>query len=81
MLESTLQSKDFGTSLDGYGSFIYNDEEINANCDPKKEEYQGIPDSTEIDKIIEKSDEEISAKQYDQYIRAEVVLPDIRGEK
>ena len=81
MLESTLQSEDFCNSLDGYGCFIYNYEEIIANCDPNKEAYQGPPVSPEIDNIIEKSDKEISAKKYAQYIWDEVVLTDIKGEK
>ena len=43
-LEDALWSKDFGTSLYGYESFINDDEEGIAKGDPKEEGYQGLPD-------------------------------------
>ena len=49
--------------------------------DPNEEEYQGPPYSPEIDEIIDNSDEERAANSYYQYIGAEVVLPDQKGEK
>ena len=56
----------FGTSLDGYDSFINVDEEGIAKGDPNEEGYQGPPDSPDIDAIIYNSDEERAANSYDQ---------------
>ena len=56
-LEDVLGSKDFGTSLDGYESFMNDDEEGIAKFDTNKEGYQGPPDSPEIDEIIDNRDE------------------------
>ena len=78
-MEDALGSEDFGTSLDGYYSFVNDDEEGIAKGDPNEEGYQGYPDSPDIDEIIDNSDEERSANYYDQYIGAEVVLPDWKG--
>ena len=75
-LEYVLGSEDFGSSLDGYDSFINDDEEDIAKCDPNEERYQGTPDSLEIYKIIDNKDEENLDNSYDQYIGAKVVLPD-----
>ena len=80
-LEDSLGSDDFCTSLDGYDSFINDDEEGIAKGDPNEEGYQGTPDSPEIDEILDNSDEERAANSYDQYIGDEVVLHDRKGEK
>ena len=80
-LEDKLGSEDFGTSLDGYDSFMNDDEEGIAKGDFNEEGYQGPPYYPETDEIIDNSDEERAANSYDQYIGAEVVLPDQKGEK
>ena len=67
--------------MDGYYSFINDDEEGVDKGDPNEEGYQGPPDSPYIYEIIDNSDEEIAANSYDQYIGADVVLPDRNGEK
>ena len=66
LLESALGSEYFGTSLDGYDSFINDDEDGIAKGDPNEDVYQGPPDSPEIDEIIDNSDEERAANSYDQ---------------
>ena len=50
-------------------------------CLPVPRWYQGPTDSPEIDEIIDNSDEERPSKSYDQYIGAEVVIPDWKGDK
>ena len=80
-MEDVLEIEYFVTSLDGYDSFINDDEEGIAKGDPNKEGYQGPPDYPEIDEIIDNSDEEKAANSYDQYIGSEVVLLDMKGEK
>ena len=67
--------------MDGYDSFNNNDEEVISQGDPNKEGYQGPTDSPEIDEIKDDRDEERVANSYDQYIGAEVVLPDRKGDK
>ena len=57
------------------------DEEDIGKGEPREEGYQGPPDSPEIDEIIYNSYEERSENYYDQYIGAEAVLPDRKGEK
>ena len=57
-LEVSLGSEDFGTSLDGYDSFIDDDEEGTAKGYLNEEEYQGLPYSPDIHNIIDNSDEE-----------------------
>ena len=54
--KNAVGSKDFGTSLDGYESLINDDEEGIVKGDHNKEGYQGPPDYTEIDEIINSSD-------------------------
>ena len=66
--------------MDVYDSFINGDEDGNTKGDPDEEEHQGISDYTEIDEIIDNSDGEMAANSYDQYIGAEVVPPDRKGE-
>ena len=78
-LEDSLGSEDFGTSLDGYYSFMNDDEEGISKGDPNEEGYQGPRYYPEIDEIIDNSDEEMEANSYDQYIGAEVVLHDWKG--
>ena len=67
--------------MDGYDSFINDNEEVTAKGDSNYEEYQGLIDSPEIDEIIDNSDEERSDNSYDEYSAAGVVLPDRKGEK
>ena len=67
--------------MDGYDSFVNDDEEVIVKVGPNKEEYKVPPDSPEIDEIIDDSDEEREASSYDQHIGAEVVLTDRRNEK
>ena len=59
--------------MDGYDSLINDDEEGISKGDLQ------IPH--EIDEIIDNSNEERAANYYDQYIGAEVFLPDRKGEK
>ena len=81
LLEATLGSEYLGTSLVGYDSFINNDEEGTEKFDPNKEEYQGLPDSPEIDDIIDNSDEKRAANLYYHYIGDVVLLPNFEGGK
>ena len=60
---------------------MHDDEEGIAKGDPNEEGYQGTLDSPEIDEIIDNSHEEREDNYYDQYIGAEVVLPDQKDEK
>ena len=80
-LEDVLGSENFGTSFDGYESFINDDEKGVSKGYPNQEGYHGPPDSPDIDEIIDNSYEERAANSYDQYIGAEVVLPYRKGEK
>ena len=52
--------------MGGYESFVNDDSEVISKGDPNEEEYQGPPDSPEIDEIIDNSDEERAANSYDQ---------------
>ena len=72
-MEAKIESKDFGTSLE--------DEEGTVKGDTNEEKYPGLTDSPEIDEIIDNSDKEMAANDYDQYIGAEVVLHDRKDEK
>ena len=67
--------------MDGYDSFVNDDEEGIDKGDPIEEGYQVPPYSPEIYEIIDNSNEERAANYYDQYIGAEVVLPDRDVEK
>ena len=67
--------------MDVYDSLINDDGESIYKGNPNKEGYQGPPYSPEIDEIIYNGDEEMAANSYDQYIGAEVLLPDWKGEK
>ena len=80
-LEETLGGEEFGTILDGYDSLMNDYEEGIYKGETNEEGYQGPPDPPEIDEIIDNSDEERAANSYDQYIGAEVVLPDRKGDK
>ena len=80
-LEDALGSEDFDTSLYGYDSFINDYEQAIVKGDPNEEGHQGPPDSPEMGEIIDNSDEEREANSYDQYIGAEVVLPDCKDNK
>ena len=64
----------------GYDYCINYDEEGAAKGNPNGEEYQGLPDYSEIYDIIYNSDEKRAANSYERYIGAEVVLPDRKGE-
>ena len=65
--------------MDEYKSFINDDEEVIDKGEPNEEGYQGPPDPPDIYKRMDNSDEERVANSYDQYIGAEVVLPDRKG--
>ena len=75
-LEDALGGEGFGTSFDGYESFVNDDKEGISKGEPNEEGYQEPPDSPEIYKIIDNKDEENLDNSYDQYIGAKVVLPD-----
>ena len=79
-LEDVIVSKEFGTILDGYDYFINDDEEGITKGEPNEEGYQVPSDLPEIYEIIDNSDKERVDNSYDQYIGAEVVLPDQKGE-
>ena len=80
-LEDVIGSEDFVNSLDGYESLINDNEEGISKGDTNKEGYQVPPDPPDTQEIKDNSDKEMSANSYDQYIGAEVVLPDRKGEK
>ena len=65
-LEDSLVSEDFGTSLDGYYSFVNDDDEGIAKVEPNEEVYQWPPYLPDIYEIIYNSDEERAASSYDQ---------------
>ena len=65
-LEYLIEIKDLGTSLDGYESFINDDEEGIGKGHPNKEGHQGPPDPPGIDEIIDNSYEERAANYYYQ---------------
>ena len=52
-MEYVLGKKDFGTSLDGYESFLNFDKEGIATCYLNEEGYQVHPDSPEIYAIMD----------------------------
>ena len=47
-LEAVHGSEEFGTSLDGYYSFVDDYEEVTEKVGPNEEEYQGLPDLSYI---------------------------------
>ena len=65
-LEDALGSKDFGTSLDGYDSFVNDDVEDIDKGYPYKDIYKGPIYYYETNKIIDNGDEEMAANYYDQ---------------
>ena len=67
--------------MNGYESFVNDDKEFITKGERNEEGYQGTPDSPEIYEIIYNSDKEKAVNYYDQYIGAEVLLPDWKGKK
>ena len=76
-----LEGRTLVLVLDGYDSFINDDEEGIDKGKINEDRYQGPPDSSDIDEIIDNCDGKRLANYYDQYIGAEDVLPDQKGEK
>ena len=81
MLEYSLGSDNFVTSLDGYDALINIDKEYFAKCDQNGWNSQGLPYYTELYSDVDNINEEKLADPYDQYIVDEVVLPDHKGDK
>ena len=75
---------DFVTDLDGMTNFINDDEEVDDKLvddklDLFEEQYLGLPNTPEIDEVVDNTDRRKQADTYDQFIGAEVALPDTTG--
>ena len=79
-----IRDDDFVTDLDGITSFINDNEEVDEKLDDDKldlfeEKNLGLPDPPEIDEVVDNTDRRKQADTYDQFIGAEVALPDTTG--
>ena len=67
--------------MDGYNYFVNDNYDSTVKGDPNEEEYQVLPYYPEIADTIANSDAGKAAKYYDQYIGAEVLRTNHKGEK
>ena len=80
-----IGSNKFVSDLDGMDSFINDDvdsEDIHENedvLDWMEERYSGLPKTPDIDEVVDNSDRRKQANTYDQFINAEVAMPDKEG--
>ena len=80
-LESTISKYEFMSDLDGMDEFI--NEEV-LSLEGKyffKEPYQRLPDSTEMDNVVDQENSVKAVDTYDQFFGDEVCIPDEQGEK
>ena len=76
-LVDALGEEDSTSDMDGLFGFT-NDDELGI-IDADEEEYQGLPDSPDIDEVVDNTDLRAQADTYDQFIGAKVSLPDEHG--
>ena len=86
-MNKAIGDDDFVTDLDGMTSFINDDvEDVDVDkieeddiLEWMEEKYQGLPKIPEIDDVVDNSDRRKQADTYDQFLGAEVALPDSTG--
>ena len=79
LLETTIGTDEFVTDMDGWDAFVNDD--IPGETDEDLLDYiqqnHGIPEMPEIDDIVNHDDARKQADTYDQFIGAEVCLPNM----
>ena len=83
-MNKAIGSDDFVTDLDGMTNFINDDVDVDKVEDDDildwlEEKYQGLPKTPEIDDVVDNSDRRKQADTYDQFLGAEVAIPDETG--
>ena len=80
-LADTIGNEEFFNDMDGMHSFINDDVDCETDQDilDWTEEYHGLPQSPELDDIIDNTDVRKQADTYDQFIGAQVQLSDQTG--
>ena len=80
-MNNAIRDEDFVTNLDVMINFINDDVDVNKVEDDEildwlEEKYQGLPKNPEIDDVVDNSDRRKQADTYDQFLGAEVAIPD-----
>ncbi len=84
LMHATIGSDEFTTDMDDFNDFINDDIPGNEDEDDvidDIEDYQGLPIVPDIDDIVDNSDARKLADTYDQFLGAEVAIPDQKGSK
>ena len=84
-LHSILGEKEFTTNMDGFSDFINDDVDSGSSMDEDvldwMGKYLGPQDTKDIDAMVDHSDARKQADTYDNFIGAEVAMPNRVGEK
>ena len=83
-MNKSIGSGEFITDLDGMTNFINDDVEVDKAGDDYildwlEEKYQVLPKIHDIDDVVDNSDRRKQADTYDQFLGAEVAIPNSSG--
>ena len=83
-MDKSIGSEEFITDLDGMTNFIDDDVEVDKAdnddiLDWLEEKYQGLLKILDIDHVVDNSDRRKQTDTYDQFLGAEVAIPNSSG--
>ena len=73
-LEPAIVTDEFMTDLDGMDTFIDDEFKSQEGQDFWEESYQELPDSREMDKVVDHENTKKAVDTYDQFVGDEVCL-------
>ena len=75
-IESAIGADGFMSDLDGMDAFINEEVPSQEEEDVWEEPYQILPDSPDMDDVVYQENDEKYVDTYDQFVGAEICLPD-----
>ena len=80
-LDYEIGSNEFMSDLNGIDAFINEEVQSQEGGDVWEEPYQVLPDSSEMDEVMDQENDEKAVDTYDQFVGTEVCIPDELGRK
>ena len=78
-LDYAIGIDEFISDIDGMYAFINEEVPSQEGGDIWEELYQGFPDSPEMEDVVNQENSKKATDTYDQFVGADVCLPDERG--
>ena len=80
-LQSSIGKDEFMSDLDGMDAFINQEVPSHEEEDVWEEPYQELPESPDMGDVVDQENSENSVETYDQFVGAQLCLPDEQERK